>query len=251
MPNILFAGKPVGNNAQEPVGKVQIRWRRPFRLAIGLNVFFALLVTLTILGMRGASALQAQGDIYTFDTVPNRPVALVFGAEIYPNSTPSPMLADRVAAAARLYRAGKVKALLFSGDNHVANYNEPEAMREYAITLGVPDNAIVLDYAGFRTYDSCYRARAIFKVTSAILVTQAFHLDRALLICKSLGITSIGMAADTMRPEGYDHRSLVFSELREIPATVLSIYDLLREKKPYYLGDPLPIFGQSLFLSQP
>ena len=194
-------------------------------------------------GLRVVSAMQARDVIYNLITVPARPVAIIFGAQIYANGSPSPMLADRVKVGAALYQAGRVKALLLSGDNHVSGYNEPEVMRQYALSLGVPDNALVLDYAGFRTYDSCYRARDVFKVSSAILVTQAYHLDRALLICQSLGIDSIGVAADVVRPTGYEIRSLLIGELREIPATTLSVVDLMRGKKPTYLGDPLPIFG--------
>lgn len=187
------------------------------------------------------SALAAEGQIYTLASVPDRPVAIAFGAEVYANGRPSAMLADRVKMAAELYQAGKVKALLFTGDNSEVDYNEPEAMRQYAISLGVPDSAIVLDYAGFRTYDSCYRARDIFKVSSAILVSQDFHLDRALLICNALGIDSVGVAADVLRPEGYARISLLRSEMREFPSTTLSVFDLLRSAKPTFLGDPLPI----------
>jgi len=103
-----------------------------------------------------------------------------------------------------LYKAGKVKAILLTGDNHITSYNEPESMRQYALTLGIPDSAVILDYAGFRTYDSCYRAHAIFKVDQAILVTQAFNLDRALLTCNSLGVSSVGVAADGVRSECYN-----------------------------------------------
>jgi SanA protein len=167
-------------------------------------------------------------------------VAIIFGARIYPNGRLSAMLADRVRTGADLYHAGKVEVLLLTGDNSQVEYNEPEAMRRYALRLGVPDAAIVLDYAGFRTYDSCYRARDIFQVQDAILVTQAFHLPRALLICDSLGLDVVGVAVDVQRPQGYSLRSLVFSETREIPATALAVLDLLRRPEPV-LGDPLPI----------
>src|SRR6185436_4035131 len=113
-----------------------------------------------------------------------------------------------------------------------------EAMRQYALGLGVPDEAIVLDYAGFRTYDSCYRARDIFKVKSAILVTQAYHLDRALLTCNQLGIASVGVAADVETPGGYEADWVYNGVIRELPSTVLVVIDLLRGQKPYYLGDP-------------
>lgn len=213
------------------------------RLMIGA-VFIPLLALAGVIGLRVYSAWQASGQIYTFDTVPARPVAIIFGAQVYSSGRLSAMLADRVTVGARLYHAGKVQALLLTGDNSLAEYNEPEAMRRYALELGVPDDAIVLDYAGFRTYDSCYRARAIFQVDQAILVTQDFHLDRALLTCNQLGIDSVGVAADFVRPTGYARRSLLQSELREFPATAMSVFDLLRDEKPTYLGDPLPIFEQ-------
>jgi SanA protein len=171
----------------------------------------------------------------------NETTAIVFGAQVLGNERLSAMLADRVKTGAELYQSGKVKALLFTGDNSVANYNEPEAMRQYAIGLGIPADAIVLDYAGFRTYDSCYRARDIFKVDHAILVTQAFHLDRALLVCNQLGVDSVGVAADFVRPTGYSSRAMFSSQFRELPATALSVFDLLVNAQPTYLGDPLPI----------
>lgn len=188
------------------------------------------------------SALQANGRIYTLNAVPQRPVAIIFGAQVYANGNPSAMLADRIAAGAELYRQGKVRALLLTGDNGETHYNEPEAMRRYALSLGVPSEALTLDYAGFRTYDSCYRARDIFGVEQAILVTQAFHLDRALLICNSLGVESVGVAADVMRPTGYANRSLAWSTVRELPSTVVSIADLVLGVKPTFLGKREPIF---------
>lgn len=211
-------------------------------LIIGIGLF--VLAILGIAFLRGFSAVQASGYIYSLDAVPERPVAIVFGAQVFPSGRLSAMLADRVRLGAELYRSGKVQALLFTGDNSEVTYNEPEAMRRYALELGIPDEAITLDYAGFSTYDSCYRARDIFLVNQAILVTQDFHLDRALLICNALGVDSVGVAADVMRPTGYARRSLLMSELREFPATALAVFDLVRQDLPTYLGDPLPIFDK-------
>lgn len=210
------------------------KYRVIILLAFGVVTGLALLPRLY-------SAWQARTRVYTVDSVPERPVAIIFGALVHESGQPSPMLADRVKTGAELYHAGKVKALLMTGDNHIANYNEPEAMRDYALQLGVPAEAIVLDYAGFRTYDSCYRARDIFKVDEAILVTQAFHLDRALLTCNSLGVRAVGVAADEVRPEGYHQPTLRISQIREFPATTVAVVDLLRGKKPTFLGEPLPI----------
>jgi len=214
------------------------------KLTVIMSLFslFAL-ATLTLTLSRVYSADYAKNMIYTSDTVPAYPVAIIFGAWVEPSGSPSVMLADRVQMGVNLYKAGKVKALLLTGDNHIVSYNEPEAMRQYALSLGAPDSALILDYAGFRTYDSCYRAHAIFKVDQAILVTQAFHLDRALLTCNNLGITAVGVAADVVRVGGYPRSILLMSEVREFPSTTLTVIDLIRGKKPYYLGDPLPIFG--------
>ena len=120
-------------------------------------------------------------NLEELDVVPTRPVALVFGAGYWEDGALSDILRDRLDAAIELYRAGKVEKLLFSGDNRVIEYNEPGRMREYALSQGVLGEAIVLDFAGRRTYDTCYRAREIFQVSEVILVTQRYHLFRALL----------------------------------------------------------------------
>lgn len=219
-----------------------MRFNKRRLLAIGAGVLA--ITAAGVASLRVFSAWQARGQIYALDRVPARPVAIVFGARVYEDGRLSAMLADRVTVGAQLYQSGKVRALLLTGDNSLDTYNEPEAMRQYALGLGVPDDAIVLDYAGFRTYDSCYRARDIFQVDEAILVTQGFHLDRALLVCNQLGIESIGVAADVVRPEGYARSSLLSSTIREFPATLLSVLDLALNEQPTYLGDPLPIFGQ-------
>lgn len=217
-------------------------WRRRHTIISAISTLFTLLLLL-IVSVRLYSAVRATSQIYTLETVPEQPVAVIFGAWIFPDGTPSAMLADRVKMGVQLYAAGKVKALLLTGDNHITSYNEPESMRQYALPLGVPDSALVLDYAGFRTYDSCYRARDIFKVGQAVLVTQAFHLDRALLTCNQLGIESVGVAADVVRPEGYARSNLLVSQVREFPSTAFTLIDLLIGRKPTFLGDPLPIFA--------
>ncbi len=130
------------------------------------------------------------------DSAPTEGVAIVFGAGLTRGGYPTAVLRDRVETAAQLYFAGKVQKLLMSGDNRSDNYNEPGAMREYALSLGVPSDAIVLDYAGRRTYDTCYRAKAIFGLKSALLVTQQFHLPRALFLCNALGIQAAGVEAN-------------------------------------------------------
>lgn len=174
--------------------------------------------------------------IYSVANVPTRQVAIVFGAAVYHDGRLSPMLRDRVETAVQLYKAGKVETLLFSGDNHVADYNEPAAMMRYAVERGVPASAIQPDYGGLRTYDSCYRARDIFGVKTAILVTQEFHLPRALFTCDRLGIDTIGVAADL---QTYGLRSLGWSRTREVPALLVALLDVVRHRPPPIMGEPI------------
>jgi SanA protein len=128
-----------------------------------------------------------------------------------------------------------------SGDNRFLDYNEPGAMREYAISLGVPEEAIVLDYAGRRTYDTCYRATAIFGLQNAILVTQAFHLPRALYTCNALGLKAVGVPSDR---HDYNKRSLIYWHLRELPATLTAMLQVHILRPEPVLGEPEPIFPE-------
>jgi vancomycin permeability regulator SanA len=168
--------------------------------------------------------------------VPNRPVALVFGAGLLPDGSPSPMLADRVDAAVALFREGKVGRLLFSGDNSRPEYNEVGSMFDYAVKHGVPKKDITLDYAGFDTYDSCYRAHAIFGVTSAVLVTQRYHLARAVYDCTKLGIDAVGLGTPDWGSYGADLMSEY--EMRETVADVKSLWDVnVSHRSATVMGD--------------
>jgi SanA protein len=178
--------------------------------------------------------LKTQPRIYrTTGESPSAPVAIVFGAGLYRNGTPTPVLADRVIAAVELYKAGKVQKLLLTGDNRFPEYNEPEAMRRYAISLGVPETDLIPDYAGRRTYDSCYRARFIFNVKKAILVSQEFHLARAVYLCDQLGIESVGVTADR---RVYLTSSLIQWNLREWAACFFAILET-------QITHPQPVLG--------
>ena len=170
---------------------------------------------------------------------PASQVAIVFGAGLSYDGSPSPVLKDRVATAAELYFSGKVKKILMSGDNRFIDYNEPGAMLDYAIQLGVPRQDIVLDFAGRRTYDTCYRAKAIFGVTDALLVTQRYHLPRAIFTCNFLGIKGYGVIAD-LRP--YNTRSLDYWKAREVGATLVALWEVWITRPLPVLGNPEPIF---------
>jgi vancomycin permeability regulator SanA len=138
---------------------------------------------------------STRGLIYTEPAaVPARPVGIVFGALVVGDQL-APVLRERVEAGVALYRAGKVRKLLMTGDNGRQRYDEVTPMKDYAVSLGVPARDVVRDFAGFRTYDSCYRAREIFGVDGAILITQEFHLPRALFLAHRLGLDAVGFAA--------------------------------------------------------
>jgi vancomycin permeability regulator SanA len=124
--------------------------------------------------------------------VPERPIAIVFGAGVV-NGQATPALADRVEGAVALYQQGRVSHLLMTGDNSRSDYDEVSVMRDLAIGAGVPAEAITRDHAGFDTRSSCYRARDIFGVRAAVLVTQDYHLPRALYTCRDLGIDAVGL----------------------------------------------------------
>ena len=176
--------------------------------------------------------------IYPISGVPEAPTAIVYGAGLQRDGTPTPVLRDRVATAAELLTSGKVEKLLMSGDNRFDHYNEPEAMKNYAMSLGVPESAIVLDPAGQRTYDTCFRAKAIYGVRQAILVTQGFHLPRALYTCQMLGIKAVGVKADRRE---YRKSSLFFWNIRELLATITALWDVnIRHPNPK-LGDQDPV----------
>jgi SanA protein len=201
-------------------------WR--FSLALG---------ALGLLGMllpRLITSMYAMNRIYQKEDAPSERLAIVFGAGLRRDGTPTPILRDRVETAASLYFSGRVEKLLMSGDNSFLNYNEPESMRQYAISLGVPESAIAMDYAGRRTYDTCYRAKAIFGMESALLVTQKFHLPRALFLCNALGLNAYGVEANN---RNYRDGALFIWNFREQLATVGAFLDV-------YVNSPLPVLGE-------
>lgn len=201
-------------------------------LLVGLGILILVLPRLI-------TSLYAWPRIYSIDETPTRRVAIVFGAGLWRDGSPTPVLRDRVATAANLYFNGKVEKLLLSGDNSTEFYNEPAAMHEYAMNLGVPEEDIIQDFAGRRTYDTCYRARDIFGVQDAILITQKFHLPRSIYTCNKLGIPSDGVPADLRE---YRRRSLIYWNLREIPATLVALWQIYITQPTPILGAPEPIF---------
>ncbi len=203
-----------------------------------LTVAAAATGLMIVLGFRWWAERRYAEHVYgAIADVPRRPVALVLGAGLRDDGSVAPILADRVATAAELYHAGKVQKLLCSGDNRYVDYNEPAAMKRYAMALGVPEQDIVLDYAGRRTYDSCYRARAIFGVQEAVLVTQRFHVARSLYLCEAQGLDVVAMTADRRL---YAPRQIVW-RTREYLALLLAWWDVNVRQPVPILGNPEPI----------
>jgi vancomycin permeability regulator SanA len=207
---------------------------------IGLVLFILITVLLVIFGTvpRALTRFYAESRLYDPANSPTGRVAIVFGAGLYRDGSPTPVLRDRVATAVDLYKLGKVEKLLMSG-NVSRGHNEPRAMRAYALGLGIPDQDIILDEVGLRTYDTCYRARDIFAIDSSILVTQAFHLPRAIYTCNLLGVSATGVPADLRQ---YRQVSQTFWNLRETVATAVALWEIHLSQPQPILGNPEPIF---------
>jgi SanA protein len=174
---------------------------------------------------------------YTFHRlldVPRTDVAIVLGASVR-GGQPSPILEQRANAAVQLYLAGKVQKILVTGDNSALSHDEVTPVRKYLLAAGIPAAAIFLDHAGFDTYSSMYRARAIFGASSVTIVTQDFHLPRAIFIAHALGLNAYGFNAEGEGTEA--------DYVREIPASLKALWDISLRRVPKYLGDPIPLTG--------
>jgi vancomycin permeability regulator SanA len=178
------------------------------------------LAALLLVVLRWAVARRYASAIYSLPDAPSRPVAIVFGAGLRRDGSPTTVLADRVRAAVDLYRRGAVSRILLSGST--GRGDEPSAMRAFALQIGAPAAALVVDRGGDRTYSTCARARSVFGVGEALLVTQRYHLPRALVLCNALGIRAVGVAADL---HAYSLRSQWIWRLREIPATAVALWE--------------------------
>ncbi|MFB9333993.1 SanA/YdcF family protein [Actinoplanes octamycinicus] len=206
------------------------RWFRRLVVAGGLGTALAIVIVASSnLWLRTSAA----GHVYSAAEVPEAPVALVLGAQVDPPAEPSAFLAARLDIARELYDAGKVKAILVSGDHAEWSYDEPGAMQVYLIARGVPAEKIVLDHAGFDTYDSCARAKQVFGVSRAIVVSQSFHVPRAVAVCRSLGVEADGVGDDTARA----YKPLwLRGEVREWGAAVKAAWDVVIRRDPVFLG---------------
>jgi vancomycin permeability regulator SanA len=207
--------------------------RRRLRRVVVAGGIVAVLGLLTVAGGETWVRVAAHGRVYAEADVPEAPVALVLGAEVYADGSPSPFLAARLDIAKRLLDAHKVKAVLLSGDNRQWAYDEPADMEVYLLARGVPASQIVLDYAGFDTYDSCARAHRVFGVDRAIVVTQSFHIDRAIALCRAEGVDATGIGDSSVKVYTGPWRRDV---IRERGANVKAILDVVSHRDPVFLG---------------
>jgi len=173
------------------------------------------------------------------EKAPPSQCAIVLGARVFSDGDPTAMLADRLEVAIELYELGKVDKLLLSGDHGQDSYDEVNVMLEYVLARGIPEEDVFTDHAGFDTYDTMYRARDVFLVKKAIIVTQSFHLSRAVYTARELGLDAVGVSSDL---RVYKHPTR--NALREVLARVKAVMDIhIFHSEPKYLGTTHPITG--------
>ena len=199
------------------------------RIFARLAVLGALLGATVIVGPAWYVRTVSEERIKTVEDVPAQPVALVLGAEVYADGQPSRYLKARLDVAYDLFTAGKVRAILVSGDNSTRHYNETDGMRNYLVERGIPAKKVVGDHAGFDTYDSCVRARQIFGVTRAIVVSQTYHLPRALATCRAIGLDAWGVGDDTVKT---NEEMWSYGSVRELGANLKMVWDVLSQREP-------------------
>ena len=195
-------------------------------------VALAVLVPPAVVQGVGQSKIRASAE-----DVSAAPVAIVLGAGLRPDGSPSVFLGRRLARAAELFEAGTVEVLLVSGDNSRKDYDEPTAMRDWLVARGIPDQSIVRDFAGFDTHDTCVRARQVFGVEAAVVVTQDYHVRRAAFSCAAAGIDVQGSGVSS---ESVEPAKAVMYRVRELPASWKAAVDAVVRRSPEHLGDPEP-----------
>ena len=200
-----------------------VRIRRIRQVVAGtVAVALALVLAMNLTVIEGGSGGRVAGEV---------DCALVLGAGVRDDGTPSDVLRDRLDESLALYRAGRVRRLIVSGDHHTVTYDEPNAMRAYLEANGVPAEAIVMDHAGFDTYSSMWRAKNVFGVSRVVVVTQQFHLARAVWLARSLGMEAEGSAADR-----HLYRGIAWLQVREVASRTKAYVDVKVGRTPRFAG---------------
>lgn len=213
-------------------------FKKIFKRVLQIIVLLAIIAILTVVFANWKIPHNTASFLYNnVDSIPAQKVALVLGAAKNIGNRPNPYFVNRIEAAAELYKAGKVKAFVVSGDNSRQTYNEPEDMRNALIDKGIPDSIIYLDFAGFRTLDSVVRMNKIFGQNSFIIVSQEFHNQRAVFLAQYYDLTAYGYNAKDLPLNRFSQKT----KIRENFARVKVFVDIFFGKKPKFLGDPITI----------
>lgn len=210
-----------------------------------LSVGAAVAVVVPTLALAATSAwthATASGRLFHAADVPRRDVAVIFGAQIYDDGTPAPFTRARLDLGARLWREGRVRVLLVSGDDSAAHNRETTSMRAYLVGLGVPDAVIVEDPKGVDTYDTCWRVSRVYGVTDPILVSQSYHLPRALTACGALGMDAVGVGDDSVR----DLDFWPWGVAREVPAGLKLVRDVTLRRPAETVDPPTDAVARAL-----
>lgn len=207
-----------------------------------LMLLMSILLVLSVYALVIDRYVEEKGMKYIVaaSDVPKADAILVLGAYVTPNGTVSPMLNDRLTVGQELYQSGKAEKLIVSGDHGRKDYDEVNAMKKFLMDRGISDHDIFMDHAGFSTYESLYRARDIFQTKKIIIVTQEYHLMRAVFIARELGIEAYGVASDI-----HDYGPVMGQyKIREIAARNKDfLWAKFIKPKPTYLGETIPVFG--------
>lgn len=208
-------------------------------LKVMCRVLVAAMITGVIIGLVCvALVFSHRSEIVSVDSVTSAPIAIIFGAKVKADGTPSDILRDRLLTGIDLYDRRIVTKLLLSGDDGQTAYDEVNAMRVFVLDRGVAPSDVFLDHAGFDTFDSVARAAKVFGVTRAIFVTQNYHLPRALYLASAFGISAQGVSADRQT-----YRGILRYEMRELLADVKAVFDVTLHVSPKYLGESINVTG--------
>lgn len=215
-------------------------FRRVFKRFFAVIGIVMAAVLLAILLIDGYVRLSTADRILPIDEAAalDADCILVLGAGVRPGGIPSDMLRDRLDTGVALYEAGASDRLLMSGDHGQADYDEVNVMKDYAKEAGVASEVIFMDHAGFSTYESMYRAKEIFGAKKVVIVTQEYHLPRAIYDAKAFGMDAYGVVADQ-----HIYKNMLWNNLRECLARNKDFFYCIARPEPTYLGDPIPLSG--------